>query len=108
MNRTAIAAWQGLVATTLDFAQTLVLVDVVEGQLTARKEIRLANASAQAIAHCLEKVGVQAVICGAISAPFQACLDGTLKEKKFLMAGCRPGRHGPGKCRRGRMDPRNG
>ena len=130
MNRTAIAAWQGFVATTLDFARTLVLFDVVDGQVKAKREARLANASPQAIAHCLETLGANAVICGALSAPLwaaveargiciipfihgdvagviQACLDGTLKEEKFLMAGYRPGQ-GPRKCRRRRMGPRSG
>ena len=51
---------------------------------------------------------IQRLVHGDVAGVIQACLDGTLKEKKFLMAGCRPGRHGPGKCRRGRMDPRNG
>ncbi|MGA2479479.1 MAG: NifB/NifX family molybdenum-iron cluster-binding protein [Spirochaetia bacterium] len=129
MSRTAIAAWQGFVATTLDFARTLVLVDVIDGQVTAKREMSLANDSPQAIARSLEKSGTQAVICGAISAPLwaavdargiriipfvhgdvaeviQACLDGTLKEEKFLMAGCRPGGKRPGKRRRKRMEPR--
>ena len=131
MSRTAIAAWQGFVATTLDFARTLLLVDVVDGRVTARREIRLAAASPQAIAHRLEKVGAHVVICGAISAPLlsaveargirvipfvhgdveeviQGCLEGTLKDERFHMAGCRPGGHGPGRCRRRRAGPRHG
>jgi predicted Fe-Mo cluster-binding NifX family protein len=131
MSRTVIAAWQGFVATTLDFARTLVLVDVTDGQVTAKREMSLASDSPQAIAHSLEKTGAQAVICGAISAPLwvavnargiriipfvhgdvaeviQACLDGTLKDERFLMAGCRPERQGQRKCRRKRMGPRSG
>ncbi|MGD0728285.1 MAG: NifB/NifX family molybdenum-iron cluster-binding protein [Spirochaetia bacterium] len=131
MSRTAIAAWQGFVATTLDFARTLLLVDVVDGQIRTKREIRLTNASPQAIAQCLELAGAHAVICGAISAPLwtaveargiriipfvhgdveeviQGCLEGTLTDERFRMAGCRPGRHGPGECRRGRAGPRHG
>lgn len=114
MSRTAIAAWQGFVATTLDFARTFLLVDVVDGQVKAKREIRLTNASPQAIARSLTTAGAQAVICGAVSAPLwtaveargirlipfvhgdveeviQGCLEGTLTDKRFLMAGGRPG-----------------
>jgi predicted Fe-Mo cluster-binding NifX family protein len=129
MSRTAIAAWQGHVATTLDFAKTLVLVDVVDGKVAARREIRLAEASPQAIAQRLETVGARLVICGAISAPvwsaveargiqiipfvhgdveevIHGCLEGTLKDDRFHMAGCRPCRHGPAGSRRRRGGPR--
>jgi predicted Fe-Mo cluster-binding NifX family protein len=128
MSRTAIAAWQGFVATTLDFARTFFLVDVVHGQVKAKREIRLTNASLQAIAHTLEIAGAQAVVCGAISAPLwnaveargiriipfvhgdvneviQGCLEGTLREERFHMAGCRPGGHGSGRCRRRKSGP---
>ena len=114
MSRTAIAAWQGNVATTLDFARTILIVDVVDGRVTARSEIKLAAASPQAIAHRLEKTGARVVICGAISAPLvsaveaqgirvipfvhgdveeiiHGCLEGTLKDERFLMAGCPAG-----------------
>jgi predicted Fe-Mo cluster-binding NifX family protein len=129
MSRTAIAAWKGCVATTLDFARTLLLVDVVDGQVVAKWEVRLANASAEAIAHSLETAGAQEVICGAVSAPvwtaveargiriipfvhgdvgevIQGCLDGTLTDARFHMAGCRQRGHEPGRCRRGRSGPR--
>jgi predicted Fe-Mo cluster-binding NifX family protein len=131
MSRTAIAAWQGLVATTLDFARTFLLVDVVDGQVKAKRECRLPNASPQAIAHSLEAAGAQEVVCGAISAPLwaaveergiriiafvhggveeviQGCLDGTLRDERFHMAGCRPGKHDPGRCRHRRSGPRRG
>jgi predicted Fe-Mo cluster-binding NifX family protein len=124
MSRTAIAAWQGHVATTLDFAKILLLVDVIGGKVTARREVRLVETSPQAIAQKLEVVGAGVVICGAISAPLwsalaargiriipfvhgdveeviRGCLEGTLKDERFHMAGCRPGEHRPGRfCRR--------
>ena len=128
MRRTAIAAWQGFVATTLDFARTILLVDVVGGRVTARREIKLAAASPQAIAQSLEKSGARVVICGAISAPLlfaveacsirvipfvhgdiedviRGCLAGTLKDERFHMAGCRPDGHRPGRCCRRRAGP---
>jgi predicted Fe-Mo cluster-binding NifX family protein len=131
MSRTAIATWQGFVATTLDFARTFVLVDVVGGQVTARREVRLGAASPQDIAQRLEKVGASDVICGAISAPLlsavegrgirvvsfvrgdvedviQGCLEGTLEEKRFHMAGCRPCEHRPTGCRRRKGGQRRG
>ena len=129
MSRTAVATWNGRVATTLDFARTLLLVDVVAGQVTARREVRLANSSAQAIAASLETAGAREVICGAISVPvrnaveargiriisfvhgdvdevIQGCLDGTLTDERFHMAGCRQRGHGPGRCGRRGSGPR--
>ena len=44
-------------ATTLDFARTLILVDIVDGRVTARKESRLAATAAPAIAKALEAAG---------------------------------------------------
>ncbi|MGO9412215.1 MAG: NifB/NifX family molybdenum-iron cluster-binding protein [Spirochaetia bacterium] len=110
MSRTAIAAWQGRVATTLDFARTLLLVDVINGKVTARREVRLAEASPQAIALRLEMAGACGVICGAISVPVRRAVEargiqviplihgdieevicgylkGTLKDERFHMAG---------------------
>jgi predicted Fe-Mo cluster-binding NifX family protein len=109
----------------------LFLVDIVDGRVTARKEARLAATSPRAIAHALEAAGAQAVICGAVSAPLwaaveergiriipyvhgdveeviQGCLDDTLRDERFHMAGCRPGGHGPANCRRKTVGPRRG
>ena len=131
MNRIAIAAWHGFVATTLDFARTLLIVDMVDGEVKAKRQIRLTNASPQAIAQSLETAGAQEAICGAISAPLrteveargiliipfvhgsvedviQGRLDGKLKDERFHMAGCRPDGRGPGRCRRRRSGPRYG
>jgi len=129
MSRTAIAIWQGFVATTLDFARTLVLVDMVDGKVMGRKEIRLAARSPQAIAGRLESSHTRAVICGAISAPLLSAieargirvipfvrgdveevirgyLEGTLTDEKFHMAGCRPCEHGSARRRGRRAGPR--
>lgn len=123
MNRIAIAAWQGFVATTLDFVQTLLIVDVEDGLVKARRHIRLANASPQVIAQSLATAGAQEVICGAISAPLrteveargiriipfvhggveeviQGHLEGTLEDERFHMAGCRPGGRKAERCPR--------
>jgi predicted Fe-Mo cluster-binding NifX family protein len=116
MSRAAIATWQGHVATTLDFAKTLLLVDLIDGKVAARREISLAGFSPLAIVGELEAVGARVMICGAISAylwsaakrhgiqiiPFvkgdieaviQGCLHGTLGDERFHMAGYRPQRY---------------
>jgi predicted Fe-Mo cluster-binding NifX family protein len=131
MNRTAIATWQGFVATTLDFARALILVDVVDRQVAGKMEIRLAAGSPQAIAGRLVLAEARVVICGAISSPLlsaieargirvipfirgdveeviRGCLEGTLKDERFHMAGCRPCGHRPARCRRRRAGPHNG
>ena len=131
MSRTAIAVWQGSVSTTLDFAQALVLVDVVEGTVAGRRDMRIESAPPQAVARQLEEASVSAVICGAISVPLmsalrargirvipfihgriedviRACLEGNLTAESFLMAGCRILQHRQACCAREKAGPRSG
>ncbi|HET6485461.1 MAG TPA: NifB/NifX family molybdenum-iron cluster-binding protein [Spirochaetia bacterium] len=114
MSRIAVAIWQGHVATTLDFAGTLLLVDVQDGTITAQSEVGLEESAVRHLAGLLGGRGIQTVICGAISRPLlrslqaggirvvpfvrgeaqevlAAFLDGTLEDSRFLMAGCAPG-----------------
>ena len=122
MSRIAIAVWQGHVATTLDFASRLLLVDVQGRETTAHGEVSLEEFPRQHMAGLMEEWGIRTVICGAISrsllrglhaggvrvVPFvrgeaqevlRAFLNGTLDDNRFLMAGCAPGarRQGPGR-----------
>ena len=113
MSAIAIAVWQGHVATTLDFASSLLLVDVQGRETTANSEVSLEASARRHIADRMKEWGIQTVICGAISrsllrslqgrgvrvVPFvrgetqevlRAFLNGTLGDSRFLMAGCTP------------------
>lgn len=114
MQRVAIAVWRGYVSTTLDFAGSLLVVDLEGRKEAATKVLRLAGDSLQSIASRLEEQGIDVVICGAISQwlghrlemrgmiviPFvsgrvddviAAFAAGTLDDGRFLMAGCSAG-----------------
>lgn len=128
MSRIAIGIWRGCVSTTLDFASSLLLIDMAEGKTGAREEICIKSAPPQSIAMRLEQMGVGVVICGAISRwltqnlemrgirvipfvtgdaeeVFQAFANGTLDNRKFLMAGCLPDARGAWRCRRRKGNP---
>ena len=128
MNRIAIGTWRECVSTTLDFAGGILIADMADGRVLARREACLGTASPQDIAMRLERLGTEVVICGAISRclarnlemrgirviPFvsggvgevlQAFAEGRLGDSRFLMAGCRPDTRGAGRCRRRRRGP---
>ena len=111
MNRIAIGTWRECVSTTLDFAGGILIADMADGRVLARREACLGTASPQDIAMRLERLGTEVVICGAISRclarnlemrgirviPFvsggvgevlQAFAEGRLGDSRFLMAGC--------------------
>lgn len=129
MKRVAIAVWENHLGTTLDFARSLLLVDVQGNNSVQRREIQLGSGSPQETALMLEQSGVTDVICGAISRllfqrlemrgirviPFvsgsveevlHAFMNDGLGDRNFLMAGCSPGARGAWRCRRKGGNPR--
>jgi predicted Fe-Mo cluster-binding NifX family protein len=126
--RVAIAVWGDEVATTFDFAGELVVVEVADGCELGRDLLKLDGVEPDAKERYVVDLGVQALLCGAISrglmrwfrsdgvqvVPFvsgemdevlAAYLCGRLEDPRFLQAGCRPGvrmrwRHGAGRCSR--------
>jgi predicted Fe-Mo cluster-binding NifX family protein len=118
----AIPVWQGLVATTLDFAASFLLVQVEGGKKTESREVSLVTAPPEVLGRRLQEWSAETVICGAISRwlwqdletrgirviPFvsgqagevlQAFMDGRLDDSRFLMAGCPLGARRAWKCR---------
>ena len=110
--RIAIPQWQGRVSPVFDVAGSLLLVDLEDGREVRREEVRLAETDAFDRAADLARLGTDALICGAISAPLEArlaaagvrvigfvCgpveeilagfLAGELANPAFLMPGCR-------------------
>jgi predicted Fe-Mo cluster-binding NifX family protein len=129
MQRVAIAVWRGCVSTTLDFASSLLVVDMDGQKEAARKQVRLGGSSPQATALTLEEQGVRVVICGAISRSLEYSLEmrgmkvvpfvsgvvddvisafarGTLDDGRFLMAGCPPDARRAWRCRHRKGNPR--
>lgn len=121
----AIPIWNGSVSSVLDFAQQILLVDAEGQQETGRSQVQLSQKSIQQQACLLVDMGVDVLICGAVSRPLATMLTASkievipfvsgpveevlgayfnkgLFEPQFLQPGCLPGdRKGFGHGRRG-------
>jgi predicted Fe-Mo cluster-binding NifX family protein len=64
----AIAVWEGRVSGVFDFAQKALLVDLTSDREVGRTEMMLSGQGPGRLAR-LRQVGVDTVICGAISRP---------------------------------------
>ena len=115
----AIPIWHGRVSPVLDTASRLLVVDI-EGQLeTSRFEIYLEERGLSRRCFRIRDMGVDILICGAISLPFsrmllasgvnvipemsgqaehvlEAYLEGNLFQTRFLMPGCEKKRYRQG------------
>ena len=123
MARIGIPVWQGRVSPVFDTAGRLLVVNVDGAQIVSRTEVPLAESALARRVSRLTEVGVDALICGAISRPFLemlssagivvvpwvageveevlgAYLAGGLRDPRFAMPGCM-GR-GRGRRMRGR------
>lgn len=124
----AIPVWQGRVSPVFDVAGQLLLVELDDGRELGRRCEPLPDESPEQRAGRLAELGVQTLICGAISRPLEALLGvgrvevvprvcgdveevlraftaGALEDGRFAMPGCcgqnRGWRRGRGRCRRG-------
>jgi len=125
--KTAIPIWENRVSPVFDTAQKVLLCDIREGVVSGRREEGLASGFPKRRVSQLAEMGVNVLICGAISRslanmvaaaeiqviPFvagdvddviRAFVDGRLAGPAFLMPGCcgrrrrlRGGRRG-GQC----------
>lgn len=109
--RIAIPHWQNRVSPVLDVARTLLLVDVDCHQITARLDVILEEEDPLGRAMCIKELGVNVLICGAISRPLEqalmsagidviaqicgevvqvleAYLANRLEQETYLMPGC--------------------
>jgi len=122
MTKIAIPHWQGRVSPVYDVAGRVLLADVVSGNIIRQGELLIGVDDPQSRSLLLASAGVEVLICGAISCPFelavktagitvisQICGDLDLILRAYAagrlgyyrMPGC-CGRHGQGHCRRGR------
>ena len=111
MMKVAITNHDGRVSPVFDVARRLVLVDMEQGREATRKEDVLDQVNPAARVQRIAKMGVDVLICGAISRPLQdmltssgvqvtpwvcgsveevlqAFLCGRLSDASFLMPGC--------------------
>ncbi len=107
----AIAVWKGRISPVFDTARHLMVMDVEAGKALSRHEESLVDQMAHMKVSRLVKLGVEVLICGAISRPLaemitgsgirlipflsgdveeviQAFLAGNLPNSAFLMPGC--------------------
>jgi predicted Fe-Mo cluster-binding NifX family protein len=118
MNKIAIPHHLGYVSPVFDVARNILSVSVKDGQGQEREEVALETADPFLRAQELKGFGVDVVVCGAISRPYEmallakgiqvlhsvcgpleevlsAALQGTLYEPRFTM----PGFEGPRRFR---------
>jgi predicted Fe-Mo cluster-binding NifX family protein len=111
LMRIAIPRWQGRISPVLDSASELMVIDIEAGQELRRDERPLGRTDPLSRAQEIVELGVETVICGAISAAMEArlvsagvrvigftCgpvdevlgafLNGDLTQQAFVMPGC--------------------
>lgn len=122
MTKIAIPHWQGRVSPVYDVAERVLLADIVSGNIIRQGELLIGVDDPQSRSLLLASAGIEVLICGAISCPFelavkaagitlisQICGDIDLILRAYAagrlayyrMPGCR-GRRGQGHCGRGR------
>jgi len=74
--KVAIAVWEDRVSSVLDFSQRLVVVALEAGRETGRTEIDLREHSAFVKLARLRDLGIDVVICGAVSQPLACAFQG--------------------------------
>ena len=136
--RVAVSTHSGRISPVFDVAECLLLLDTEGDRLVRRREERIAELEPLHRVRRLSELGVEALICGAISGPLEerlaetgiqvisqrcgpiddvlrAFVSGELREGAFLMPGCcgrrrrLRGRRGHGQQQReGEMDDESG
>ncbi len=107
----AVPDWQGRVSPVFDVAEQIVLVDLDDGGADPWPTERLGSAGLHDRARRLAELGVDVLVCGAISWPLEALLatsgirviplvcgnvgevvqafrDGTINDGRYAMPGC--------------------
>ena len=134
--RIAIPDWNGQVSPVFDYAQRLLVIDTCDGVETGRQKTALVQFDLGRRALQLADLGVELLICGAISRPLEAAIKaqgvrikrhvcGETKQilqtfldrghipERFLMPGCsehskEPSMGKPPHARSGKLDPVKG
>jgi predicted Fe-Mo cluster-binding NifX family protein len=109
--RVGIPIWNGRVSPVLDVAKRLIVVDIEDGVESRRAEASIDDPDIAVRTRWIKGLGVEFLICGAVSWPFEAMLTaagvqvapqicgsveevlqaylvGRLADEAFLMPGC--------------------
>ena len=70
--KVAIPVWEDRVSSVLDFSQRLFVVEMKEGGETSRVQVALSEQSVLAKLAQLRELGIDVLICGAVSQPLAA------------------------------------
>jgi len=70
----AIPEWRGRVSPVFDVARNLLLVEVQDGSEQGRRRVHLAERETGPRANCVVGLGVDVLVCGAISWPLEMLL----------------------------------
>ena len=115
--KVALTVWKDRISPLFDSTRRLLVIDVDNRSIVERHRANFESESAVARATTLASLGVDILICGAISAFFVNCIkahhidiipfvsgriddvieayvSGTLGDERFMMPGCTP-RHDP-------------
>ena len=119
----AMPVWNDLVSTVLDFSDRLLIADCETGRVESRSVVDLAETAPAPVAKVarLRELGIQVLLCGAVSRPLEqmlmaagieiipflkgrtddvlnAYLSRRLAGPGFMLPGCGPGPgYGPGR-----------
>jgi len=106
-----IPIWNGNVSSVFDFARSLMVIELDDGREAARREVGLEYEDINRRTAELQRVGIDVLICGAVSKPLantirargievipfvtgsinqilDAYLKGQLDRQRFAMPGC--------------------
>jgi predicted Fe-Mo cluster-binding NifX family protein len=75
--KVGIPTWDGRVSPVLDVARRLLVVDVERNAELARREVDLEEVAVASRVKRIRELGVQVLICGAVSWPLEAMLTST-------------------------------
>jgi predicted Fe-Mo cluster-binding NifX family protein len=81
-----ITHWQGRVSPVFDVSEELAVIETRDGKVISRKFFRLASQRPYPRAKEISDIGIDVLICGAVSTVFQIALIG--KKIRFLAFVC--------------------
>jgi predicted Fe-Mo cluster-binding NifX family protein len=70
----AIPQWEHRVSPVLDVAGSVLIADVADRRLTGRNDLGLSHTEGHELVHMLHQLGVDVVICGAVSRQLELSL----------------------------------
>ena len=115
MAKIAVPIWQDRVSPVLDSARSLLIIDLEDGELISKDSVYLSTGNLAERVEIIKNVGVDTILCGALSRSLRDLLarahievyawltgkldevlaayrNGNLNNDRFLLPGCGRGR----------------